>query len=64
MKNEIRGADVVIVGLLVWLIWKDYNPEPLLGACSPLNVATNDEPISTLYGPAWTRNPAAEEENV
>lgn len=60
--KDTRGTDVVIIGLLVYLAWKEYNNpfSPIQGGgglCNVSNIPSVQEPLSTIYGPAWTRTP-------
>jgi len=52
MAQDVRGTDVVIIGALIWLIWKSINPQ----ICMPSNMPNTAEPQSSMTGPAWTRN--------
>jgi hypothetical protein len=52
--DKMRGADMLVIGMLIWIIWKEYNPG-YLGNCIPGTTATNQVPNSTLLGPGWTR---------
>jgi len=59
--KDMRGSDVVIIGFLIYLVWDKVVNSPSGSMQSPhcnlTNMPNVSEPLSTMYGPAWTRLP-------
>jgi len=53
--RDMRGTDMVVVGILLWLVWKEYHPESFLEGCDPSSMLNTSEPQSSLTGPWWTQ---------
>lgn len=54
--KDVRGADVVVIGILAWLLWKEYNPLSGGASCLPSGQSNGQTPLSTMYYPPWIQS--------